>query len=188
LTQLLQINNFNLRFGFRDYLDAKISTQSTAFSGSLLFLLTLRTQTQRHENLQTNPQILSGSPAKTSVRIWDATATKMQLRPTLTNSRTLLSDTKTLLLPLAFALPADQQLLQESTSPHLAHTICDATLNFPKVLSLFPIYLRKAGYYCTNNSKQDYQFKTPSGCLGRIEQKSTLEESSRSRATIFRSL
>lgn len=25
----------------------------------------------------------------------------------------------------------------------------------------FPTYLRKAGYYCTNNSKQDYQFDTP---------------------------
>jgi uncharacterized sulfatase len=26
----------------------------------------------------------------------------------------------------------------------------------------FPEYLRKAGYYCTNNSKEDYNFKTPS--------------------------
>ena len=25
----------------------------------------------------------------------------------------------------------------------------------------FPTYLRKAGYYCTNNSKEDYQFATP---------------------------
>ncbi len=30
----------------------------------------------------------------------------------------------------------------------------------PEVLP-FPTYLRKAGYYCTNNSKEDYQFATP---------------------------
>ncbi|HCR31690.1 MAG TPA: sulfatase, partial [Opitutae bacterium] len=27
----------------------------------------------------------------------------------------------------------------------------------------FPSYLRQAGYYTTNNSKQDYQFETPEG-------------------------
>jgi uncharacterized sulfatase len=34
---------------------------------------------------------------------------------------------------------------------------CNATL--PKEIKPFPIYLREAGYYCTNNSKKDYQFK-----------------------------
>ena len=29
----------------------------------------------------------------------------------------------------------------------------------PDSIKAFPIYLRKAGYYCTNNSKKDYQFK-----------------------------
>lgn len=41
------------------------------------------------------------------------------------------------------------------------HMRCNAQL--PKGVKPFPIYLRKAGYYCTNNSKQDYQFKNPSG-------------------------
>jgi arylsulfatase A-like enzyme len=31
----------------------------------------------------------------------------------------------------------------------------------PESIKPFPIYLRQAGYYCTNNSKQDYQFETP---------------------------
>lgn len=31
----------------------------------------------------------------------------------------------------------------------------------PEAIRPFPAYLREAGYYCTNNSKQDYQFETP---------------------------
>lgn len=41
------------------------------------------------------------------------------------------------------------------------HMRCTATL--PDGIRPFPVYLREAGYYCTNNSKQDYQFRTPSG-------------------------
>lgn len=33
----------------------------------------------------------------------------------------------------------------------------------PDSIKPFPTYLRKAGYYCSNNSKEDYQFKTPKG-------------------------
>ncbi|MEQ8791307.1 MAG: sulfatase [Pirellulaceae bacterium] len=33
----------------------------------------------------------------------------------------------------------------------------------PEFIKPFPTYLRQAGYYCTNNSKQDYQFSTPKG-------------------------
>ena len=33
----------------------------------------------------------------------------------------------------------------------------------PKEIVPFPSYLRQAGYYTTNNSKQDYQFETPEG-------------------------
>lgn len=40
------------------------------------------------------------------------------------------------------------------------HMRCDATL--PDWLKPFPTYLREAGYYCTNNSKTDYQFSKPS--------------------------
>lgn len=31
----------------------------------------------------------------------------------------------------------------------------------PKEVKCFPEYLRKAGYYCTNNPKEDYQFQAP---------------------------
>lgn len=31
----------------------------------------------------------------------------------------------------------------------------------PESIKCFPQYLREAGYYCTNNSKEDYNFKTP---------------------------
>ena len=37
---------------------------------------------------------------------------------------------------------------------------CNAVL--PKWLKPFPMLLRNAGYYCTNNSKTDYQFSKPS--------------------------
>ncbi len=40
------------------------------------------------------------------------------------------------------------------------HMRCNAKL--PDWLKPFPTYLREAGYYCTNNSKTDYQFKKPS--------------------------
>lgn len=33
----------------------------------------------------------------------------------------------------------------------------------PPEVRPFPTYLRQSGYYCTNNSKQDYQFTTPEG-------------------------
>ena len=39
------------------------------------------------------------------------------------------------------------------------HMRCTATL--PEQIQPFPVLLRQAGYYCTNRSKQDYQFKTP---------------------------
>jgi len=39
------------------------------------------------------------------------------------------------------------------------HMRCNAQL--PEYIKPFPIYLRQAGYYCTNNSKKDYQFREP---------------------------
>ena len=48
-------------------------------------------------------------------------------------------------------------MYQNSIGTH--HMRCKSTL--PDWLKPFPIYLREAGYYCTNNSKTDYQFKTP---------------------------
>ena len=39
------------------------------------------------------------------------------------------------------------------------HMRCKAVL--PEHIKPFPMYLREAGYYCTNNSKTDYQFRHP---------------------------
>lgn len=41
------------------------------------------------------------------------------------------------------------------------HMRCEAKL--PDFIRPFPMALRESGYYCSNNSKQDYQFKTPKG-------------------------
>lgn len=49
-------------------------------------------------------------------------------------------------------------MYQTSIGTH--HMRCNATL--PEFLEPFPMYLREAGYYCTNNSKTDYQFSVPS--------------------------
>ncbi len=49
-------------------------------------------------------------------------------------------------------------MYQNSIGTH--HMRCDAKL--PSWLRPFPMDLRDAGYYCTNNSKTDYQFKQPS--------------------------
>jgi uncharacterized sulfatase len=49
-------------------------------------------------------------------------------------------------------------MYQNSIGTH--HMRCNARL--PKWLKPFPMSLREAGYYCTNNSKTDYQFKKPS--------------------------
>ena len=48
------------------------------------------------------------------------------------------------------------------------HMRSSATM--PKSIKAFPNYLREAGYYCTNNSKKDYQFR---------ESKSTWDSSSK---------
>jgi uncharacterized sulfatase len=57
-------------------------------------------------------------------------------------------------------------MYQTSLGTH--HMRCNATL--PAHVKPFPIWMREAGYYCTNNSKTDYQFKAP---------KNTWDESSR---------
>ncbi len=49
-------------------------------------------------------------------------------------------------------------MYQNSIGTH--HMRCNAKL--PEWLKPFPLYLREAGYYCSNNSKTDYQFSKPS--------------------------
>jgi arylsulfatase A-like enzyme len=48
-------------------------------------------------------------------------------------------------------------MYQTSLGTH--HMRCSAQL--PDYVKPFPVYLRQAGYYCTNNSKTDYQFRAP---------------------------
>ena len=48
-------------------------------------------------------------------------------------------------------------MYQNSIGTH--HMRCNATI--PTWLEPFPVLLREAGYYCTNNSKTDYQFSKP---------------------------
>ena len=48
-------------------------------------------------------------------------------------------------------------MYQPSIGTH--HMRCRAKL--PGFVKPFPIYLRNSGYYCSNNSKEDYQFVTP---------------------------
>ena len=48
-------------------------------------------------------------------------------------------------------------MYQNSIGTH--HMRCNAKL--PQWLIPFPIHLRQAGYFCTNNSKTDYQFSQP---------------------------
>jgi len=47
------------------------------------------------------------------------------------------------------------------TSLGTQHMRCQTIL--PDHIKPFTTYLREAGYYCSNNAKQDYQFKTPAG-------------------------
>lgn len=49
-------------------------------------------------------------------------------------------------------------MYQNSIGTH--HMRCNATL--PEWLKPFPMLLREQGYFCTNNSKTDYQFSQPS--------------------------
>ncbi|MEO0413536.1 MAG: sulfatase-like hydrolase/transferase, partial [Verrucomicrobiota bacterium] len=49
-------------------------------------------------------------------------------------------------------------MYQNSIGSH--HMRCNAKL--PDWLKPFPMYLREAGYFCTNHSKTDYQFSSPS--------------------------
>jgi uncharacterized sulfatase len=72
--------------------------------------------------------------------------------------------------PIGVCAPARSCLITGMYPPSLGtqHMRCQGTL--PSFVRCFPEYLRKAGYYCTNNSKTDYNFKHP---------KSVWDESSR---------
>ncbi|MCA9114318.1 MAG: sulfatase, partial [Planctomycetaceae bacterium] len=50
-------------------------------------------------------------------------------------------------------------MYQTTLGTHHMRTVAQ----LPEKIRPFSVYLREAGYYCTNNSKQDYQFRTPKG-------------------------
>ena len=60
---------------------------------------------------------------------------------------------------------------------------CNAQL--PPEVKPFPIYLREQGYFCTNNSKTDYQFKAPKETWDISEKKGALAQSQGSQTTLF---
>ncbi len=51
--------------------------------------------------------------------------------------------------------------LQGDPYPHKSSPMKSYSAVLPEPVRCFPEFLRKAGYYCTNNSKEDYQFVPP---------------------------
>lgn len=72
-------------------------------------------------------------------------------------------------------------MYQTSLGTH--HMRCSAQL--PPHVKPFPTYLREAGYYCTNNSKQDYQFATPKGVWDESSSKAHWKKRSSNDAPFF---
>lgn len=52
--------------------------------------------------------------------------------------------------------PARTTIITGMYPPSLGAEHMRSMVNIPKDISLFPVYLQQAGYYCTNNSKEDY--------------------------------
>ena len=61
--------------------------------------------------------------------------------------------------PIGVCAPSRSSLITGMYAPSLGsqHMRCQGTL--PDSVKCFPQYLRRAGYYCTNNVKTDYNFK-----------------------------
>ena len=57
----------------------------------------------------------------------------------------------------------EQRSSLECTPPASADITCVAESDYQRTSILTPEILRKAGYYCTNNSKKDYNFATEDG-------------------------
>ena len=57
--------------------------------------------------------------------------------------------------------PARSTLITGIYATSLGTQHLRSVLPLPEGVRPFPVYLRQAGYYCTNNAKEDYQFKTP---------------------------
>ena len=57
--------------------------------------------------------------------------------------------------------PARTTLISGIYPPSTGAQHMRSQTNLPKQFSMYPQYLRKAGYYCTNNSKEDYNLAKP---------------------------
>ncbi|MPY87907.1 MAG: sulfatase-like hydrolase/transferase [Luteitalea sp.] len=60
--------------------------------------------------------------------------------------------------------PARSSLITGMYATSLGTQHMRSTVPIPQHVRCFPEYLREAGYYTTNNVKEDYNFKTPPGC------------------------
>lgn len=65
--------------------------------------------------------------------------------------------------PIGVCAPARSCLITGMYPPSIGthHMRCSGTL--PDGVKPFSVYLRQAGYYCTNKSKEDYNFRKPPG-------------------------
>ncbi len=63
--------------------------------------------------------------------------------------------------PIGVCAPARSCLITGMYPPSLGSQHMRCQIKLPAAVRCFPEYLRKAGYYCTNNSKKDYNFNEP---------------------------
>lgn len=59
--------------------------------------------------------------------------------------------------------PARSTIITGMYPPSMGTQNMRSTYPIPESIRFFPQYLREAGYYCTNNSKQDYNMPKPDG-------------------------
>jgi len=59
--------------------------------------------------------------------------------------------------------PARSSIITGVYAPSLGTQHLRSIVQRPEDICCYTEYLRQSGYYCTNNLKQDYQFKTPDG-------------------------
>ncbi len=105
----------------------------------------------------------SGSPARTMDRNWDATATRTPKRQTSTSWRRSHCDFVAAGRMHRFAHRLERPSSPACTRPASAASTCVAAITLPDDIQLYPEVLREAGYFCTNNSKTDYNFAKESG-------------------------
>jgi arylsulfatase A-like enzyme len=103
----------------------------------------------------------SGSPARTTARTWGATATRSP-RPPNIDALAAKGLTFTRVWSNApVCAPARTTIISGLYPPSTGSEHMRSLVPFPKDKKMYPQYLRDAGYYCTNNSKEDYNLAKP---------------------------